>query len=218
MALNNYLEGQMRIFREKNKNIGKYLQPTAMSTLLGTIFGIVMLLFKANNLSLTIRKGFEQLFMIVLLPPILFEAALNLKKKPFFKNIGGIVLYAFGGTLVAVFITAVLMWMLGAVGYAKDYTFYHCFVFGSLISATDPVSVLAAFKDANAHSRLHSLIFGESILNDAISLTLYRSLLDLKFKPTLSIASIVIKFSLLVLFSGVIGLFFGIIASLVVSV
>ena len=120
--------------------------------------------------------------MIVLLPPILFESALNMKKKPFFKNIGSIVLFAFAGTLIAIFITSVLMWLVGAVGYGKvyirnnsqEYNFYYCFVFGSLVSATDPVSVLSSFKEVHAHSKLYSLIFGESILNDAISLTLYR--------------------------------------------
>ena len=81
--------------------------------------GLAMRIFGASKLSSTIKSAFEPLFMIVLLPPILFESALNMKKKPFFKNIGSIVLFAFLGTLIAVIITATLMWMLGAVGYGK---------------------------------------------------------------------------------------------------
>jgi len=45
--------------------------------------------------------------------------------------------------------------------------------FGSLISATDPVAVLAIFKEMDADVTLHALIFGESIFNDAISIVLY---------------------------------------------
>lgn len=137
-----------------------------------------------------------------------------MKRKPFFKNMGSILLFAFVGTLIAVFISAVLMWFLGAVGYGKEYSFYHCFIFGSVISATDPVSVLGAFKDIEPHSKLYSLIFGESMLNDAVSLTLYRALLDLKFKPNLSVMSIVSKFLFLVITSAIIGLLFGLFASM----
>ena len=54
-------------------------------------------------------------------------------------------------------------------------------VFGSLISATDPVSVLAIFKEMNADANLYSFIFGESIFNDAISIVLYRYLTESHF-------------------------------------
>lgn len=78
-----------------------------------------MRLFGAIKLTNTIKGSFEALFMIVLLPPILFESALNMKKKTFFKNFGSILLFAFIGTLIAVIVTATLMWLLGAVGYGK---------------------------------------------------------------------------------------------------
>ena len=54
-------------------------------------------------------------------------------------------------------------------------------VFGTLISATDPVSVLALFKEMNADLNLNALIFGESIFNDALSVVLYRAIVDQKF-------------------------------------
>jgi NhaP-type Na+/H+ or K+/H+ antiporter len=47
------------------------------------------------------------------------------------------------------------------------------FIYGSLISATDPVSVIGALKSMEIEKMLSILIFGESILNDAVSLTLY---------------------------------------------
>ena len=49
----------------------------------------------------------------------------------------------------------------------------YCLIFGALISATDPVAVLAIFKEMSADKTLYALIFGESIFNDAVSLILY---------------------------------------------
>jgi NhaP-type Na+/H+ or K+/H+ antiporter len=49
-----------------------------------------------------------------------------------------------------------------------------CLLFGSLISATDPVTVLALFKELKVDPDLYSNVFGESVLNDAIAIVLYR--------------------------------------------
>lgn len=47
-------------------------------------------------------------------------------------------------------------------------------LFGSLISATDPVTVLAIFHDLHVDFDLYSLVFGESVMNDAVAIVLYR--------------------------------------------
>lgn len=47
-------------------------------------------------------------------------------------------------------------------------------LFGSLISATDPVTVLAIFHDLHVDHDLYSLVFGESVLNDAVAIVLFR--------------------------------------------
>lgn len=54
----------------------------------------------------------------------------------------------------------------------KYMTFLDCLLFGSIISATDPVTTLAIFSEQNLDLSLYSLIFGESVLNDAVSLIL----------------------------------------------
>jgi len=56
-------------------------------------------------------------------------------------------------------------------------TLSESFAFGTLISATDPVSVLAIMKDLNADKKLYTLIFGESIFNDAVTIALYRAVI-----------------------------------------
>lgn len=56
-------------------------------------------------------------------------------------------------------------------------------LFGSLISATDPVAVLAIFKQMDADENLYSIVFGESIFNDAISIVMYNTIEKLGQDP-----------------------------------
>jgi NhaP-type Na+/H+ or K+/H+ antiporter len=54
-----------------------------------------------------------------------------------------------------------------------------CFAYGALISATDPVAVLTLFKEMNTDKMLYNLIFGESILNDAVSIIIFNTMIEL---------------------------------------
>jgi NhaP-type Na+/H+ or K+/H+ antiporter len=57
---------------------------------------------------------------------------------------------------------------------AKEFTFLDSLTFGALISSTDPVAVLAIFKEFQVDQNLFAIIFGESILNDAVCIILYK--------------------------------------------
>ncbi|ESO06161.1 hypothetical protein HELRODRAFT_64443 [Helobdella robusta] len=115
-----------------------------------------------------------EVFFNVLLPPIIFHAGYSMKKKHFFKNFGTIALFAFVGTLVSSFVTGVIMFLFMYLTGAF-WLFGDCLKFGSLISATDPVSVLTIFNDLNVDVDLYALVFGESVLNDAVAIVLVRS-------------------------------------------
>jgi len=88
--------------------------------------------------------------MLFLLPPIIFESGYNMKKKPFFRNFGTIMIYAFLGTFIAIFVSSLIIYLLSMTPWSPDFTFKESFAFGTLISATDPVSVLALFGQMNA--------------------------------------------------------------------
>ena len=115
--------------------------------------------------------------MILLLPPIIFEGGYNLQKKPFFKNFGSVLAYSFLGTFIAIFCSSVLFYAVGQTDFSPEFTWREAFAFGSLISATDPVSVIAIFKEMDADVNLNSIIFGESIFNDAIGIVMYQTVI-----------------------------------------
>jgi len=157
----------------------KFLQEAGLTTLIGLATGFVL-----KNLSITgtmekISNHFNSMFMILLLPPIIFESGYNLAKKPFLNNIGSIFTYAFGGTFIAIFFSSGMFYVTGMLGLSYEFTTKDCFAFGSLISATDPVAVLAIFKVMDVDENLNALVFGESIFNDAISIVMYQTVKNL---------------------------------------
>lgn len=68
---------------------------------------------------LTIKQAFQQIFTLILLPPILFEGALSTKLVPFFKNIGGITLFSMVGTLISIVSMGILMWISSSIYLTK---------------------------------------------------------------------------------------------------
>ncbi len=83
-------------------------------------------------------------------------------------------MYSFLGTFIAIFSSSVMFWLVGQTPIGPEFTWKEAFAFGSLISATDPVSVLAIFKEMDADHNLYSIIFGESIFNDAVAIVMYQ--------------------------------------------
>ena len=102
----------------------------------------------------------KDLIFSVFLPPLVFEAALFINWEGFKKDLPIITVLASAGVMLAAAATAVGM------HYALDWDWGSATIFGVLISATDPVSVIATFKQAGVQGRLRLLIEAESLLND----------------------------------------------------
>ncbi|XP_067313759.1 sodium/hydrogen exchanger 6a [Pseudorasbora parva] len=122
-----------------------------------------------------------EVFFNILLPPIIFHAGYSLKRRHFFRNLGSILVYAFVGTVVSCFIIGLLMYgcvtlmkQIGQLG--GDFFFTDCLFFGAIVSATDPVTVLAIFNELHVDADLYALLFGESVLNDAVAVVLSSSI------------------------------------------
>ncbi|XP_029020196.1 sodium/hydrogen exchanger 6a [Betta splendens] len=122
-----------------------------------------------------------EVFFNILLPPIIFHAGYSLKRRHFFRNMGSILAFAFLGTVISCFVIGLLMY--GCVMLMKqlrqldgDFFFTDCLFFGAIVSATDPVTVLAIFNELQVDADLYALLFGESVLNDAVAVVLSSSI------------------------------------------
>jgi CPA1 family monovalent cation:H+ antiporter len=102
----------------------------------------------------------KDLIFTALLPPLLFEAAFYLHWEQLRRDLSIIVTLATVGVLLSACVTA------GGMHYLGGWPWLDALVFGVLIAATDPVSVIATFKEAKAQGRLLVLIESESLLND----------------------------------------------------
>ncbi|SRR6266404_23846 len=102
----------------------------------------------------------KDLIFSVFLPPLVFEAALCISWREFKKDLPVVALLATLGVMLAAAVTA------GGMHYALNWDWGSAAVFGVLIAATDPVSVIATFKEAGVTGRLRLLIESESLLND----------------------------------------------------
>jgi CPA1 family monovalent cation:H+ antiporter len=105
----------------------------------------------------------SQVIYSALLPPLLFEAAFYLRWNKLRRELAPVLSLAVGGFAIACFVTA------AGMHYAAGWPWNAAFIFGALIAATDPVSVLATFREAGAHGRLSLLIEAESLLNDGVA-------------------------------------------------
>jgi NhaP-type Na+/H+ or K+/H+ antiporter len=122
----------------------------------------------------------HELIIFVFLPALVFESAFSIKVHAFFKDLKPVVLLAVPALLVSTLLVGLLMFGLTHSGWGWSFT--ACLVFGALISATDPVAVVALLKELGAPKRLGLLIEGESLFNDGTAIVVFGVLLSLLAK------------------------------------
>uniref|UniRef100_A0A3B4YEC6 Sodium/hydrogen exchanger n=1 Tax=Seriola lalandi dorsalis TaxID=1841481 RepID=A0A3B4YEC6_SERLL len=139
---------------------------SCMLILLGLVLGGVVLI--ANKKQLYQLE--PALFFLFLLPTIVGDAGYFMPARLFFDNLGAILTYAVVGTLWNAFCTGFCLYAAKLLG-ADLMDFL---LFGALISAVDPVAVLAVFEEVHVNDMLFIIVFGESLLNDAVTVVLYK--------------------------------------------
>uniref|UniRef100_A0A8D3AIW7 Sodium/hydrogen exchanger n=1 Tax=Scophthalmus maximus TaxID=52904 RepID=A0A8D3AIW7_SCOMX len=158
-------------------------------------------------------------FFLFLLPPIVLDAGYFLPGRLFFENLGTILWYAVLGTLWNVLGIGLSLYgvCLLAQSTLGDVTLLHCLLFGSLIAAVDPVAVLSVFQEMHVNEQLHILVFGESLLNDAVTVVLYKLFESFLRLPSVSGLDVLLGGCRVVVvgLGGLcVGLFFGLVAAL----
>ncbi|KAJ0081216.1 hypothetical protein Patl1_09616 [Pistacia atlantica] len=140
-----------------------YLPEASASLLIGLLVGA---LANISDTETNIRTwfNFHEEFFFLLAP------------KPFFSNFGAIVTFAILGTFISSMVTGILVYLGGVMYLMYRLPLVECLMFGALISATDPVTVLSIFQELGTDTNLYALVFGESVLNDAMAISLYRTM------------------------------------------
>ncbi len=109
----------------------------------------------------------HELIFDLLLPPLIFEAAFHLKWKELKPIVSPVTFLATVGVLLAALVsTLILKW-------ASGMSWQTCAIVGTVLAATDPVSVLALLKEAALPTRIHKLVEAESLFNDGVASILF---------------------------------------------
>ena len=114
-----------------------------------------------------------EIMLFVFLPALIFESGFALDARQMIKDLPPILILAIPAMLMSTFVVGLGVW------WALDVKLIVALVFGALISATDPVAVVALFKELGAPNRLNVLVEGESLLNDATAIVAFSILLGI---------------------------------------
>ncbi len=193
---------------------------TAMIT--GLICGAFVKLIKSDDSETTELKedvlSFSPtVFFCVLLPPIIFCSGYQMKASWFFNNVWKILAFAFIGTFVSSLVIGGFLRLFGMMGASLNLSFAECLAFGALISATDPVTTLAVFEKLRVDPHLFYIVFGESVLNDAVAIVLFHTFEKFIGESFSSKTAGIAFADFILIFGGstLIGCVFGCIASLI---
>lgn len=121
-------------------------------------------------------------------PPLIFEAAFHLQLKDLKADLTPIAAMAVPGVLISTGIIAAVLVITGVLPLPA------ALIFGALISATDPVAVVATFRSVGAPKRLLTLVEGESLFNDGTAVVIFHIMLALAVEGTLNPLDGVVKF------------------------
>eukprot|EP00475_Leptophrys_vorax_P029011 TRINITY_DN4231_c0_g1_i4.p1 TRINITY_DN4231_c0_g1~~TRINITY_DN4231_c0_g1_i4.p1 ORF type:complete len:533 (+),score=130.41 TRINITY_DN4231_c0_g1_i4:59-1657(+) len=164
-----------------------YLPQSCASMLLGFVIGMFLTFFGQEEVSYI---SFDpSVFFFVILPAIIFDAGHSLKKRDFFRNFSTIMLFAIFGTVVSTLVIGFALFGMARIGIVplNATNPSECLMFGALISSVDPVATLSILGDENirADPLLYSLVFGESVLNDAVAIVLFKTFEQYSHLPSL---------------------------------
>ncbi|XP_057489216.1 sodium/hydrogen exchanger 2-like [Actinidia eriantha] len=195
----------------------RWMNESITALAIGLCTGIVILLTSGGKSSHLLVFS-EDLFFIYLLPPIIFNAGFQVKKKQFFRNFMTIMLFGAIGSLISFAIIS-----FGAMNFFKkmnigaleigDYM-----AIGAIFSATDSVCTLQVLNQDET-PLLYSLVFGEGVVNDATSVVLFNAIqrFDLSHINSSILLQFVGNFLHLFFTSTVLGVVTGLLSAYVIK-
>ena len=160
----------------------------------------------------------KSLLFNVFLPGLLFEAAFHIEFKQFWRNRITINSLALPGVVGAIALTALILTpVANTLHFVQDFTWEIALVFGAIISATDPVAVVAIFRNLGTPTRLSVLLEGESLLNDGTAIVFFMLSVALVTGRVVTAGGLALDFIKIVGIGAIIGVGFGLAVSQVLK-
>ncbi|CAN6467763.1 unnamed protein product [Victoria cruziana] len=195
----------------------RWMNESITALLIGLCTGVIILLTTKGRSS-HILVFSEDLFFIYLLPPIIFNAGFQVKKKQFFRNFMTIILFGAFGTLISFAIISV-----GALLLFRKYDIAlldigDYLATGAIFSATDSVCTLQVLSQDET-PLLYSLVFGEGVVNDATSVVLFNAIqsFDLNHINSATAWQLVLNFLYLFVMSTFLGVVAGLLSAYIIK-
>ena len=153
-----------------------WLPESGIFIILGMLYGMGSLIVLGPSAAQDLSFDPDML-TLVLLPPIIFYSGFSMQHGNFGANLSEIIIFALFGTLMSTLIVGMTLYGARGIGgdYPSEMNIWESFAFAALISAVDPVATLATFSALKVDPNIEVLVFGESLLNDAVSIVIYKS-------------------------------------------
>ncbi|KAJ8466175.1 hypothetical protein OPV22_028727 [Ensete ventricosum] len=195
----------------------RWANESIASLLLGLCAGLVMLLVTRWKRSHILTFD-EELFFIYLLPPIIFNAGFQVKKKQFFQNFTTILLFGVLGTLISFCIISTGSYFLFKQIGITSLKIQQYLATGAIFSATDSVCTLQVLNQDET-PLLYSLVFGEGVANDATSIVLFNAVQSLNLSHVKAMTAIKLFGTFLYLFftSTALGVMIGLLSAYIIK-
>ncbi|XP_062527094.1 sodium/hydrogen exchanger 3 isoform X8 [Bombyx mori] len=150
--------------------LSRMLPESCLLVFVGVLIGALLL----STHSVHVQPLTPDTFFLYMLPPIILDAGYFMPNRLFFDHLGTILLFAVVGTVFNTLTIGASLWACGQTGmFGCTTPLLDMLLFGALISAVDPVAVLAVFEEIHVDEVLYIVVFGESLLNDAVTVVLY---------------------------------------------
>ncbi|QID83765.1 monovalent cation:H+ antiporter, CPA1 (nhx1) [Saccharomyces pastorianus] len=148
---------------------------TVLSIFYGMVIGLIIRMSPGHYIQDTVTFN-STYFFNVLLPPIILNSGYELNQANFFNNMVSILIFAIPGTFISAVVIGIILYIWTFLGLESiDISFADALSVGATLSATDPVTILSIFNAYKVDPKLYTIIFGESLLNDAISIVMFET-------------------------------------------
>jgi len=149
--------------------------------------------------SLLLPQVSPDIFLSLLLPPVIFQAATHINLSEMRKDANPIFSYAFIGTMLSTFLIGLIF------HFAMGFPFLEALLLGAIISPTDPIAVISSLRTLGVSRRLTLIIEGESLFNDGVAVVMYTTIITALISGVFDWADVVGGMIFSILAGGVIG-------------